>query len=162
MTNLSQSFNKMLEQYVFATVNQIIDLAEPEQQAVLVKLIIDIPADATSPTALQVPVIRSTNVASESLPDQSSVNRRVHDRWLTDLFQRQMERNQASIAQLEQAIENTQLGFQAQVSEYRSETAKATMAMWHTRVLDRYQRYMLTLQAMQQHNRDRLSRLVSQ
>lgn len=161
MTNLSQSFNKMLEQYVFATVDQVINLAEPKQQAVLIKLVIDMPGDANSCTAPQLPVIQSTEIEHGPLPDQSSINRRIHDRWLTDLFQRQMERNQASIAQLEQAIESTRQGFQSRTNAFRNETRHANMAMWHTRVLDQYQRYLVTLQTMQRHNHDQLSRLIS-
>ena len=159
MTNLPQSFSKLLEQYVFTTANQVIDLATREQQAILVKLIIDIPTDVPPAGSHPSPVLGSPNEVSQ--PVLASANRLIHDLWLTKLFQRQIERNEASIAQIEQAIETTQQGFQARVNKFRSEAAQANLEMCHSRMLKRYQNYLVSLQTIQRTNRDRLSRLTS-
>lgn len=159
MTNLPQSFSKLLEQYVFTTANQVIDLATREQQAILVKLIIDIPTDVPPAGSHPSPVLGSADEVSQPVP--ASANRLIHDLWLTKLFQRQIERNEASIAQIEQAIETTQQGFQARVNKFRSEAAQANLEMCHSRMLKRYQNYLVSLQTIQRTNRDRLSRLTS-
>lgn len=160
MTNLPQSFNKLLELYVLTTANQVIDLATPEQQAKLIRLILDIPADAPSVVSQQVSAIDLQEDGNQPLLTQPLVNRLTHDLWFTQLLKRQIERNEVSIARIEQAIESTQQRFQMRTNGFLSETAQASLETWHSHVLKQYQKYLVTLHTSQRNNHNHLSRLT--
>ena len=160
MTNLPQSFNKLLELYVLTTANQVIDLATPEQQAKLIRLILDIPTDTPSVAIQQTPGTDLPEKTSQPLCNQPS-NRLVHNRWLAQLLNRQIERNDVSIARIEQAIESTQQRFQLRVNGFLSETAQASLETWHSHMIKQYQKYLATLQIIQRNNLDQLSRLAT-
>ncbi len=160
MKNLTQSFNKLLEQYLSNAATKFIELADHKGQTGLINLMLSV--DTVSSSVNNKKLFRSIQpLATEwqQVLDKPVSFQPVHNKWLIGATYHRLSKQEAYIAQIELAIEFTQQQCQLIKTNFPIEPVRSKLLHRNNTILDQYQQHLKAAQTTYQAVMNRLSQL---
>lgn len=163
MKNVTQSFNKLLEQYLSSTGTKFIELATHESQTKLINLMLGVDTISAPVDSKQSPrSIQPVDTEWQQVLDKPVNLQSVHNQWLIGITRHRISQRESYIANIELAIKFTRQQYQLIQTSFSSEPSRSKLLLRNYTILKQYKQHLATAYTNQKVAVNQLSRLSGQ
>lgn len=160
MKDLTQSFNRLLEQYLTTVATKFFESASHKNQAGLINLILGVDTvSAVIDNKQSLRSIQPVDTEWQQVLNKPVDLRSVHNQWLVGITRHRIRQQEAYIAHIELAIEFTQQQYQIIQTNFLNEPSRSKLLCRNNTILKQYERHLAIARTNQKAATKQLSRL---